>query len=222
MFAGSSEKMSAGEQSVLHPAASLAARIEDTKAFFDRIAYKSQWLTLSLEEKIVVETAIRELAIGPGSRILEPGCGAGRVTKLLAPVVGDHGDVFSFDISRNMVRRARRNGASRRLFAHASVLDIPLRNDSVDAVLCFNCFHLFACPPKALREMGRVLRPGGRLAIVNAKSFADPGANSRDCPGPHDTAIDPLADFLKIISMFNYRIMKVFDSENHFLVLLQC
>ena len=199
-------------------------RTNSTRDFFDQIAYESQWLALSEGEQVLIETAIRELAISPGFRVLEPGCGAGRITGMLERAVGKSGCVFSFDISRNIVWRAKNNNAFHRtLCAQASVLDIHLKNASVDAILCFNCFHLFACPPKALGEMARVLRPGGRLAIVGSQNLTESGKASGLSSQIDDNRMSPLVDFFRIISTFEfgYRISKAIDAEDYFLMLLQ-
>ena len=121
-----------------------------------------------------------------------------------------------------MVWRAKNNNAFHRtLCAQASVLDIHLKNASVDAILCFNCFHLFACPPKALGEMARVLRPGGRLAIVGSQNLMELCDQSSLPLWMWVNRMNPLADFLMMTSMLGYSISKVIDAGDHFLALLR-
>jgi SAM-dependent methyltransferase len=140
-----------------------------TRNFFNARADDERWLELPERERGLVRAGIGAARVKPGDLVLEPGCGAGRVTRELEEAVGAAGWVFALDISDRMLARARSAGRERVGYSLAPVERLPLRADSMDAVLCYNCFHLFACPLRALTEIQRVLKPGGRLAIVHSE-----------------------------------------------------
>lgn len=107
----------------------------------------------------------------PGERVLELACGAGRVGLQAAGRVGPEGTVLCTDFSEAMVggvaERVERLGVSN---VSTRVLDaerIDLGGEEpFDAVLCRFGYMLMADPLQALRESGRALRPGGRLALA--------------------------------------------------------
>lgn len=213
------------EKALMYGGLIVGARVENSRNFFDHVADRPQWATLTAEEQQLIQLAIREMPIIPGSRVIEPGCGAGRVTRLLANAAGERGLVFSFDVSHRMIQRAKNSGShSRTTYAHASVLDIPLRANSADAALCFNCFHHFACPPTALQELARVLRRGGRLGIIHSEDFesfrfdelsetAEHLFQSAKVRRPH------MLDLLEMLPVFGYRVLKVVASDSALLTL---
>ena len=104
-----------------------------------------------------------------GCRVLEPGCGTGRLTELLARAVGKSGFVHACDISLQMVEKAR---GRIRSVEHARVLhgameDLDLAEDGVDLVICHQVFPHFDDKSSALNYMARVLKPEGKLLIVH-------------------------------------------------------
>lgn len=121
-------------------------------------------------------SAVRELA--HGKRVLEAGCGTGLVLSRLAEVAREaHG----FDLSPGMVRRARARGLS---VALGSVTQVPFRADTFDLVCSFKVLAHVPHVTEALRELARVTRPGGTLALefynpwslrYAAKRIAGPG-----------------------------------------------
>jgi arsenite methyltransferase len=107
------------------------------------------------------------LNIPPGGIALDVGSGPGTVTASLARAAGPDGLALGVDISEAMLTRAVRNEADPHVgFIRADAQRLPLRDDTVDAVVSMAVLQLIPNPAAALAEMARVLRPGGRLAIL--------------------------------------------------------
>jgi ubiquinone/menaquinone biosynthesis C-methylase UbiE len=101
----------------------------------------------------------------PGTRVLDVPCGGGLVFSALAK---DHGlDYTAFDFSPVMLERASRQrerlGLSGIRFQQGDVGALPQASGSVDLCLTYNGIHCFPEPQRAVRELTRVLAPGGVL-----------------------------------------------------------
>ena len=112
----------------------------------------------------LVETA----GIAPGEHVLDVACGTGVVTRIAAERAGITGKVVGLDLNRDMIAVAQSlpppAGAKIRWLTR-SALDLGLEDGSFGAVLCQQGLQFFPDKIAALREMHRVLRPGGRLAL---------------------------------------------------------
>jgi SAM-dependent methyltransferase len=134
-------------------------------ALYDAISHRL--LLGSLFERIAADVA----AVAPdGARVLEVGCGPGRLSILLAR---RHGlDVTGLDLDPAMVERARANAARsaeqhgrKPSFLVGDVASLAFPDRSFDLVVSTLSMHHWADPMAGLAEIGRVLRPGG-LALV--------------------------------------------------------
>ncbi|MBW2269990.1 MAG: methyltransferase domain-containing protein [Deltaproteobacteria bacterium] len=112
--------------------------------------------------------AIDALDLKPESRALDVGCGTGFGVRTMALRVPD-GRACGIDISPGMVEQACRRIppelAGRVEIQHANSADIPYPDATFTHVMCTNSFHHYPEPVAVLREMQRVLVPGGRIVI---------------------------------------------------------
>ena len=102
--------------------------------------------------------------IHPGDAVLECACGTGMLSAAIAPVCGR---LVATDFSERMLARARKNCAEYGNidFEFADITALKYPDGSFDAVVAGNVLHLLDQPLKALGELNRVCRPGGRLVI---------------------------------------------------------
>ncbi|HWC10974.1 MAG TPA: methyltransferase domain-containing protein [Acidimicrobiales bacterium] len=105
--------------------------------------------------------------LAPGERVLDVACGTGVVTRLAAEAVGRDGAAAGVDVNPGMLEVARATsppGAPIE-WHQASAEALPLPDGSFDVVLCSLGFMFFPDKVGALREMRRVLAPGGRAVL---------------------------------------------------------
>lgn len=107
------------------------------------------------------------LDIPSGGTALDVGCGPGSITASLARAVGPDGLALGVDVAESMLSRAVRAESGPQVgFLRADAQRLPLRDDTVDAVISIAVLQLIPDPAAALGEMARVLKPGGRLAVM--------------------------------------------------------
>jgi len=105
----------------------------------------------------------------PGEVVVDLGCGGGLDIFLASPRVGPQGRAIGIDMTPAMIDRARKNaekGGFSNVEFHLSTIDkLPLADNSVDCVISNCVINLAPDKQAVLREIARVLKPGGRLAV---------------------------------------------------------
>lgn len=105
-----------------------------------------------------------------GETILDVSCGTGLITMPLAKLVGSTGMVTAIDISDGMIEKAwaekKRIGLDNINFRQMNAEVLDFEDNSFDAVICSLGLMYFPNPEKALQEMFRVLKPGGRALVL--------------------------------------------------------
>jgi ubiquinone/menaquinone biosynthesis C-methylase UbiE len=106
----------------------------------------------------------------PGEQVLDLACGTGLISFVAAEAVGPSGRVVGTDLSGRMIERARETalerGVSNASFARMDAERLDLPDAGFDVVTCALGLMYLPEPERALHEMRRVLRPGGRLALA--------------------------------------------------------
>jgi ubiquinone/menaquinone biosynthesis C-methylase UbiE len=108
--------------------------------------------------------------VQPGSRVLDVAAGTGESTLMAARRIGPTGHVLAADVSASMLavaaEAARQAGVANVETRVMNAENIELDSDSFDAVICRIALMLFPNPAKALTEMRRVVKPGGKVAVM--------------------------------------------------------
>ncbi|MGK8524296.1 class I SAM-dependent methyltransferase [Nocardia asteroides] len=148
--------------------------------------------------------AVSLLDVQPTDRVLEIGFGPGvAIAEFAARATQGH--VFGIDHSRAMVRHAaRRNSvavrAGRVHLIHASVEQMPSFSDPLDAMLAVNSVGFWPDPVERLRELRRLLRPAGRIALVSQPR----------CPGAtRDTTVQAAHELRDMLTRAGFSHLRV-------------
>lgn len=143
----------------------------ETPELFNQIAsHYDQWSNVLSGEGIRAwhHFAVQQLDIRPGERVLDVGCGTGVVTRMLAERAGVDGHVTGLDPSEAMLAEARRYSQSPPIAWIAGEGEhLPFSDASFDAVTAQFSLRNMRDWSAGLQEMVRVLKPGGRLVVLD-------------------------------------------------------
>ncbi|KMY67750.1 hypothetical protein AAU61_07660 [Desulfocarbo indianensis] len=128
------------------------------------------------------EEVFGQLALKPGDWVLDLGSGPGDYSLRAAELVGPQGMVFALDFWESAFRELSKKAADLHLEQLKPVLtditqELPLGNDCIDLCLISTVLHIFPAPKFNLelyKEIKRVLKPHGRLAIIECKKEDQP------------------------------------------------
>jgi ubiquinone/menaquinone biosynthesis C-methylase UbiE len=117
---------------------------------------------------------VEAAGVRPGQRVLDVGCGTGYFARAIAAAVGSDGLVIGIDAGDSMIQYARQKAASipNCEFQVGAAEALPLPGDHFDVVVSSLVLHHLPADlrVRAVEEMRRVLRPGGRLLVAEARN----------------------------------------------------
>ncbi|WP_326724735.1 MULTISPECIES: methyltransferase domain-containing protein [unclassified Streptomyces] len=131
-------------------------------------ARAADWDTRFPDDGPAYAAAVAEIGLREGDRVLDAGCGTGRALPPLRAAVGPSGVVLGADLTPAMLEAAVRAGRDREgQLLLTDVAALPLRAQSLDAVFGAGLIAHLPNPAENLRELARVARPGGTLALFH-------------------------------------------------------
>lgn len=127
--------------------------------------YVASGVTTGAEQRRAADA----LRLSSAAMLLDVACGPGNFTGQLAQRLPDGGLAVGLDISEPMLTRAvLDNSGPGTCYVRGDAATLPFGDETFDAVCCFGALYLMPEPFGVAREMVRVLRPGGRLAILTS------------------------------------------------------
>lgn len=162
--------------------------------------------------------AVAELGLCVGDRVLDAGCGTGRALPPLRAAVGPSGVVVGADLTPAMLEAAVRAGRHRDgQLLLADVAALPLRSRSLDAVFGAGLISHLPRPAENLRELARVVRPGGVLALFHPIGRAALAARQGRQITPQDLRAEP--NLRPLLAGSGWRMTSYADEDARFLAL---
>jgi ubiquinone/menaquinone biosynthesis C-methylase UbiE len=141
---------------------------KDVQEFFERVATDWDTMRLAYYDERVIEKVAEVSGVGEDSEVADVGTGTGFVAAGIAPRVKR---VVGIDNAPAMLEVAQENlrslGASNVELVVGEATRLPLEDESVDAAFANMVLHHAEDPAAMLREMARVVRPGGTVAITD-------------------------------------------------------
>ncbi|MFJ6540354.1 class I SAM-dependent methyltransferase [Streptomyces sp. NPDC091385] len=164
------------------------------------------------------EAAVADLGLREGDRVLDAGCGTGRALPFLRSAAGSEGTVIGADLTPAMLRAAVDAGRDRdAALLLADVVALPLRSESLDAVFAAGLIAHLPEPAENLRELARVVRPGGLLALFHPIGRAALAARQGRELTPADLRAE--ANLGPLLAGSGWRMTSYVDQDDHFLAL---
>ncbi|MER5427976.1 class I SAM-dependent methyltransferase [Streptomyces sp. NPDC002588] len=181
-------------------------------------ARAAHWDTRFPDDGPAYAAAVAELRLREGDRVLDAGCGTGRALTPLRSAVGPSGVVLGADLTPAMLEAAVRAGRDRdgRLLL-ADVAALPLRPESLDAVFAAGLVAHLPHPAKNLRELARVVRPGGTLGLFHPIGRAALAARQGRRLTPEDLRAEP--NLRPLLAGSGWRLTSYVDEDDRFLAL---
>jgi len=125
--------------------------------------------------------------------------------------------LVALDVAEEMLKRARAKGFKDIEYLLADVTSIPLGDEIFDAVVCYSSFPHFQDKPRALAEIKRVTKSGGRLFICHTSSRTVVNRLHRQIPAVANDIIPDKPEMQLMLSRAGFTDIKIEDSKESYL-----
>jgi ubiquinone/menaquinone biosynthesis C-methylase UbiE len=193
---------------------------EAKRAYFDGIA--DQWDGWGDQEVLAGRLAagLEGMGLEPHETVVDVGCGTGNLSRAVLVRLSAAGRIVAVDISTRMLEVAKKKVRDPRVqWINVDAARLPLREGSVDRVLCYSVWPHFDRPAAAVEEFLRVLRPGSMLHIWHLASrrrineiHASAGEAVRGDLLPDAAAVS------RLLEEGGFTVTEACDGEEHYLV----
>ncbi len=193
-----------------------AHRLQATQVFFSPRA--ADWEARFPADGPRFDQAVSELAVPPGARALDVGCGTGRALAPLRAAVGPAGQVLGVDATPAMLAEAHRLGRYQAAgLVVGDALRLPLTTGWAAAVFAGGVLPHLDDPAAALAEWARVTGVGGRLAIFHPLSRVALAARHQSVPSDDDVLAS--ARLRGLCAAAGWQVLSLDDAPDRYLAL---
>jgi ubiquinone/menaquinone biosynthesis C-methylase UbiE len=155
--------------------------------------------------------------IEPGFIVLDVGAGTCVFAPYILSKIGGNGRLVAADLAEEMLKRARTKGFNGNIeYLHADVTSVPLPDEVFDAVVCYSSFPHFQDKPRALSELNRVLKKGGKLFICHTSGRATINAIHRQIPAVENDAIPDSDEMHMMLSAVGFTDIGIDDEADSY------
>jgi len=188
------------------------------RAYFNQKA--ASWdETVAEKDPAKLRRMARRLNVKSGSKVLDIGTGTGVFLPFVFEEVGQNGHLVALDVAEEMLSRARAKGFNGDIdYLQADVTTIPLRDGLFDAVVCYSSFPHFRDKPRALAEISRVMKGGGKLVICHTSSRATINEIHRSIPAVGNDIIPDRRQMQAMLSGAGFTEIKIADRRTSYLI----
>ncbi|MFC2070978.1 class I SAM-dependent methyltransferase [Chloroflexota bacterium] len=165
-----------------------------------------------------LERMAERLELKPGSKVLDVGTGTGIFLPFILNSIGENGQVVALDIAEEMLKKAQAKGFGHNIeYLNADVIDIPLESGIFDCVICYSSFPHFRDKLKALTEINRVMKSGGRLLVCHTSSRAHINEIHTQLPDVKDDLLPDSDKMRSVLSAAGFGKIKIEDKSDNYL-----
>jgi len=191
----------------------------DKRKFFNEMAagWDQRFYTPELRERLPGLVSLFHLQAG--SKVLDVGAGTGGIIPYLLQAIGPQGAIWAIDFAEEMVMVGKKNfwEESRVIFQLAAVESLPFKDQFFDHIVCFGAFPHFEGKPKALEEMGRVLKIDGTLIIAHALSSTELKDRHKGCAPVSQDFLPDEQEMKNLLERAGFQLTRLMDQPNCYL-----
>ncbi len=164
-----------------------------------------------------LEAMVARMDIKPGSTILDVGTGTGVLVPFILTKTGEQGRLVCLDYAEEMLNKAELKGfRGDTRYICADIEDSRLPGDSFDYVICYSSFPHFEHKSRALGEIHRLLRSGGRLFICHTSSRQAINRIHCQIPEVRSHLIPDEDEMRKLLSAAGFRKISILDGKDSY------
>ena len=174
--------------------------------------------TVAERDEIKLESMAEKLNIKPDSILLDVGTGTGVFVPYLLRRIDRLGRLVALDVAEEMLKRAQAKNLNGNIDClHADVTNLPLTDEIFDIVVCYSSFPHFQDKLRALNEINRVLKKGGRLVICHTSSRAAINDIHRQITAVQNDIIPGEGEMQTMLSLAGFADINICDNGDSYL-----